>query len=54
MNKKNLSNVSFAWASVIFGTVGMGLLEAKDYLLGAVFVVLSLATLVAREKLKID
>jgi len=54
MNSKNVSNVSFAWGSVIFGTIGMGLLEKEDYLLGTAFVVASLLVLYLRERFKIN
>ena len=40
--------------SIVFGTVGTGMLEAKDYLLGTAFIFLSIAVLVLREKLKIN
>lgn len=54
MNSKNLSNISFSWASIVFGTIGMGLLEKENYSLGTGFIVLSLVILAVREKLKIN
>lgn len=52
MNIKNISNVSFAWASVLFGSVGANLLIEKDYVLGSAFVVGALAVIILREVLK--
>ena len=54
MNSKNISNISFAWASILFGTLGASLLEKSDYIQGTAFVVLSLAILFIREKMKIN
>lgn len=54
MNQKNLSNITFAWGSLLFGSIGMNLLGEKDYILGTIFVSLSLIVLFIREKFKID
>lgn len=54
MNSKNISNISFSWASIVFGTIGMGLLEKENYLVGSAMIVLSLIILGVREKLKIN
>ena len=54
MNSKNISNISMAWGSMVFGTLGMGLLNEKEYLIGTGFIILSLVILVVREKMKIN
>ena len=52
MKLKNVSNVSFAWGSILFGSLGANMLLEGGYLLGTVFVLLALGVLVLREILK--
>jgi len=53
MNLKNIQKVTFAWASTVFGSVGVVLLvDERNYLLGTTFMALALGIEVVREVLK--